>query len=335
LTGLERVRSLLDQRRPDCTPVIPFIGSHSVRFVDRPLPDAFADGALQARAQIAAVAAYAPDGIFPFMDLTVEPEALGARVEPVGALGIPAQLSAPCRTPQACIDACLAHLSASRLDAFVEAVRLMRESLRESVLVGAYVTGPFTLASELLGLARLARMLRRDPTAVSQVVAACAQFGRTLVARYERAHCVVVLEPCASASIASPADVADCIVPHIEGLLQTIRACSQWSVLHVCGNATPVIEALGALNADVLSVDWQVDLSVAADVLGPGRCLMGNVDTVDVLRSSGPAQVRQVAAQCIRSVPVCNPFILSTGCEVPLDTPPDNIHALIQAGDLP
>jgi uroporphyrinogen-III decarboxylase len=60
--------------------------------------------------------------------------------------------------------------------------------------------------------------------------------------------------------------------------------------------------------------------------MGPDQILLGNVNPVTVLRNSNQEQVASVIAECHRDAGAR--FIVGAGCEVPRDTPVDNLRAL-------
>jgi uroporphyrinogen-III decarboxylase len=60
--------------------------------------------------------------------------------------------------------------------------------------------------------------------------------------------------------------------------------------------------------------------------MGPQALLLGNLNPVSVLRNGDPALVTAEIAECHRQA---GPqFIVGAGCEVPRDTPPENLRAL-------
>ena len=77
----ERVISAIEGGELEAPPVLPLIGAHSAVLANRDPREAFKDGRLMAELQMRAVEFYQPDGIFHYMDLTLEAEALGAEIE--------------------------------------------------------------------------------------------------------------------------------------------------------------------------------------------------------------------------------------------------------------
>ena len=62
--------------------------------------------------------------------------------------------------------------------------------------------------------------------------------------------------------------------------------------------------------------------------MGSDQILLGNVNPVLVLRNGKPEGVRQAVSACHREAGAR--FIVGAGCEVPRDTPLENLRALCE-----
>lgn len=87
---------------------------------------------------------------------------------------------------------------------------------------------------------------------------------------------------------------------------------------------TSALEDMAATGAHILELNHKVSLREAGQRLGPGVCLMGNLDPVECLWRGTPSQVSAAASGQ-------GAFILGSGCEVPVAAPPENLRAMIQA----
>ena len=83
-------------------------------------------------------------------------------------------------------------------------------------------------------------------------------------------------------------------------------------------NGKAAEKRLGSL--DVLS------LAEAREKMGPKQVLLGNLNPVTVLRDGTPEFVTAAIMECHRQAG--SRFIVGAGCEVPRDTPPENLRAL-------
>jgi uroporphyrinogen-III decarboxylase len=74
-----------------------------------------------------------------------------------------------------------------------------------------------------------------------------------------------------------------------------------------------------------------VPLDEARSQMGPRQILLGNLNPVSILRDGTPEMVREAVAQCHQQA---GPrYIVGAGCEVPRDTPKENLRALCQYAD--
>lgn len=109
------------------------------------------------------------------------------------------------------------------------------------------------------------------------------------------------------------------------------REHNAYSILHICGNTTGILDRMAETGADILEIDHKVDLGEAADIVGDRACLMGNLDPTTVLLQGSPELVMQKSKECIEKTRGKSRFILGSGCEVPVKTPVENIKAMTQA----
>jgi uroporphyrinogen decarboxylase len=77
--------------------------------------------------------------------------------------------------------------------------------------------------------------------------------------------------------------------------------------------------------ADIIDIDWMVDIQKAAQVFGNRAALCGNFDPVSVMLQGTPDQVRQSVRDCCQ---LGGPRYFSmAGCEIPDGTPHANLLA--------
>jgi uroporphyrinogen-III decarboxylase len=95
----------------------------------------------------------------------------------------------------------------------------------------------------------------------------------------------------------------------------------------MCGPTDHLLPVMPGLPADVFELDFPRDLAGARSILGPDRVILGNVSTVKEMLKGTPDDVYAAAAECHR---ISGPrHIVGTGCEVPPETPPENLRALV------
>lgn len=119
-------------------------------------------------------------------------------------------------------------------------------------------------------------------------------------------------------------------LPFIREVTYAIHKCGASPVLHICGDTTHLITGMPRSGAEGLSLDSPVDLPFVADSVPTDLVLMGNIAPVKVMLEKGPEAVKAETFRLSRAMRSRKNFILDTGCDLSLDTPHENIDALIE-----
>ncbi len=329
MTGLERVLAAAQFQPVDRVPFAPLMGAHALALARVSHKQASRHARSQAHALLRAVELYRPDAVFTVMDLSAEPEALGAGVEM--AQGQAPVIVRHLTRDQLETDEVERRILTGRVPVFVETVALLRQEFGDSLLVGALMCGPLTAASNAVGIESLSRMLRRERELLTHVLGRLANACLSLQRHYAAAgaHAVVLLEPVATTAILGPADLEALLLPHLQRVTRAARDEGLLSVLHVCGDCRASVPLLAEAGAQVLSLDSEVDLPEAGETVGGKAALMGNLDVKHLLPSASAGEVSRAARDLISRMG--DGFVLSTGCELPASTPTANVAALVAA----
>jgi uroporphyrinogen decarboxylase len=141
----------------------------------------------------------------------------------------------------------------------------------------------------------------------------------------------VIVDPVASGSVISRRSFETFVLPGMKRLMGHIKSLGMPAVLHICGRCETIIDLMADSGAQVLSVDV-IDLSTARRLVGERVCLMGNVPPAEVLLGGTAESVDASAKACITACgDSAGGFILASGCEVPIEAPPENVLALMES----
>jgi len=104
--------------------------------------------------------------------------------------------------------------------------------------------------------------------------------------------------------------------------------------LHICGNAMPMLADMASCGADVLELDHQVELGQACRIVEPEAAIWGNLDPVGVLARGTVDDVQRATKRVLETIATAGRrrFVLSSGCTLAMETPAENLHALIRGG---
>lgn len=287
---------------------------------------AASDPKVLAEALHAAWREYRYDMVMVFVDTVVEAEAMGCRVERPDDdnafyVGPPARPARPADPEQD-----------GRMPVVLEATSRLVEWTRGAVPVLTSLKGPFSLAAFLGGFESFLEHVLTEPEEARALLRVALENQRGFAEAAVRHGGVPFIgDPVASGNLISPGVFREFAAPYLADLVRFIHLTGCWAGLHVCGKTGSLLDQLAGTGADVLSLD-EVDFGAARRQLGPDIVLMGNVPT-GLMLDGRPEEIAAVAREC-REKAGLN-LVLSTACDVPRDTPPENVKALVAAAREP
>jgi len=277
---------------------------------------------------------FQPDIIFPLMDLSVEANALGRHT-----------VFPKHDTPTVVKD----HFDGAELESqkqinitydtrllgYVETIRLLCLNFSEKIMKGAYVIGPYSLASLIMGadIAALAAIMEPD-----KLLELC-EFTVERIQEYIRlltgagAQVICVLEP--SAVMLGPDEFQKFSSDFVRHIVNSYTYTDVAIIYHTCGNTMHLIEKMIDSQVDAISLDSPkvgVSLPEVAKKIKNDTILMGNIDPAGTILNGGPDEVTKEVSELLQSMDSCQNYILSTGCDLPQEVPFENIHAFIETG---
>ncbi len=225
------------------------------------------------------------------------------------------------------------HRPGSRMANRLAAVRLLRRESGGEFAVEGWIEGPCAEAADLRGINTLMMDFYDDPDFVRHLV--------DFIVGLELAYATAQIEAGAdyigigdaAASLVSRDLYAEFIRPGEKRLIDGIHSLGARVRLHICGNVTHLLADLAGLGADLIDVDYPVDLAAARAAVGPGQVLAGNLHPVQVVKLGTPAAITAGLAGCERAAAPA--WAIGAGCEIPRGTPPENFLALTRYGGRP
>ena len=282
-------------------------------------------------------ARFKPDAIWLSADTWVSAEAMGARVgaatdhQPSGGMGEPLIRSAADidRIPAPDVG------SQGRYPLMLEALsRVVGELGTEVFIVACFDQYPFSLAAALMGINEIMLKIHDDPAFLEALLPRCAEYALAYGRALSDAGADLLSGGDSPAGLIGPAAYRESALPFEQSLTAGLKAATGKPVsLHICGDSTPILADMARSGADALEIDYKVDLARACRIVGPDVALWGNIDPVSVLAQGNVAQVQEAARQALEVVKTARHrrFVLSSGCTLAVETPHDNLDALLAA----
>ncbi len=332
MNSVQRLSAAIAFEPVDRVPVVAQVFGHAAHFCGVPLGEYLRDGATLAKCQIKAVQHYGYDAVFALMDVNVETEAMGSVLDHCGddyftireyAL-TPAddftRLSLP--NPH----------RAGRMPELLNAAKVLRREVGDEVLVVGHVSGPLTLASQLLGIEQALYLAADSPGRFEQLL----DFTTELSATYGDAqiqagvHLPVVFDPVASPAVVPPQYFREIELPRLEtlfGRLKRSGAVANW--LHIAGPAAPILPYYPLAGVELANFDYYVSAEEVGSLL-PRTCVSGNIKPM-AFESETPEVIADLSSDLNGRLAERGGFVLSSGCEIPPRAKTECIEAMVDA----
>lgn len=225
---------------------------------------------------------------------------------------------------------------AGTLPEMLKATRLLNQELGQHVcLLVEADQGPFSLAAQIVGTQEFLMALL-EPSKEA-LVHQLLEYAYEQVLRYGRAlieagaHLTMMGESISGPDVCSPAVYRRFAQPYQKRLIETLRAEGKEMGIHICGNATKIIEPMVATGSIFLQVDYKIKHEVCKGAAHGKTTLIGTVDPSGVIALGTPEKVLTAARHDLEILAPNGGFILSPGCVLPHTTPDDNVMALVEA----
>ncbi|WP_027715433.1 uroporphyrinogen decarboxylase family protein [Desulfuromonas sp. TF] len=332
-TSLERVLCYLQGVKPQRIACFPLILNHAARAIDVPVAQCIQNAELFGQAHVAAYRRYGNDLITFLSTTSTLAEAMGQKMNFIEEDA--PQLAEPLL--QQLDDLKRVHIPDfsrdGRLTIYLQATEYAVAEVGKEVCVSTVFAGPFTTAAALRGADVFVKDLYKNKEWVHELLELCCQAGLKFIDEIlKRNSLPIVVEPIGSGSLVGPRMFKEFVAPYLKRLADHIHASGGGlpAVLHICGKTKPNWGPMRDADWDIWSLDG-VDMAEAKAFAGDRVTLVGNLVPANLLKNT-PEQIDAEAKLiCEKAMGSPRGFILGSGCEVPINTPPENVDALINA----
>ena len=341
--GKELLLAALRHEPLPAVPWVPFAGVHAGKLKGYTAAEVLQDGSKLLASLLAANELYDPDGQPVIFDLQVEAELLGcdlvwaAKAPPaVATHPLATHLTIPDRLPGP---------DEGRLPMILDVMRAMKRAVGHKTALYGLVCGPFTLASHLRGTEIFMDMFDH-PDELKELLAYTSSVAMRIANYYITAgmDIIAIVDPLVSQI--SPRHFRNFLLEPFRDIFAWLHVQGVFSSFFVCGDATKNLEVMCQTAPDCISIDENIDLLAAAQITGRYNVtLAGNIPLTTRMLLGTPQDNMKFVLDLLDAVHVHNEkgeqeggiqpqfrnFILSPGCDMPYDTPPENVLGVLQA----
>ncbi|HZF41109.1 MAG TPA: uroporphyrinogen decarboxylase, partial [Blastocatellia bacterium] len=229
------------------------------------------------------------DAVIMFSDILVPVEAMGMKLDIVESKG--PVLEDPIRS-EAQVEKLIIPDPVETMPFVMETIRLLRKRLEHEAPLIGFAGAPFTLASYMVegggtrNYAEIKRMMYREPMTIHRLLDKLADTIILYINAQIEAGAQVVQLFDTWAGELSAADYEEFALPYERKVFERIHrgpsGLTVPAILYVNG-CSHILEKMAESGANVLSVDWRIDLAEARRRAGDKVALQGNLDPCELL----------------------------------------------------
>ena len=218
----------------------------------------------------------------------------------------------------------------------IEAVRELKKSIgRHAVIFGSVDQGPFSLATQIVGLEKMLLALATGEVndLVHDLLEFCTRFtfayGLELAAA--GADVVRMGDSISGTDLISPAMYRLFALPYQRMLADKFKRAGVVFDFHICGKATPILHDMVSAGAAFLEIDEKTDMTVARGAVSQ-KCGIAGAISPRLLRFGAASEVEITTRLLLQEWMPQGGLLLGPGCSLVADTPEENLRAMIRCG---
>ena len=328
MNSLQRLQNLFSGKPIDRVPNFDIFMTRAAHHIGMPLSKYYLDHRVLCEANLAVLRDFNLDIVQAISDPYREAADAGLDVE-FPADNLPLNTKPLIVEPK---DLCGIHFPKDsfgrRMTDRLEGIRAMRAEVGDEVPVMGWVEGALAEASDLRGMSNVMMELVKHPVWLRELLEKCVEVAIAFACAQIDAGAQIIGLGDAVASQISPRMYREFALPYEQRIFAAVRAKGGIPRLHICGNTTHLLKDMALSGAQIVDIDWMVNIRQAVETMN-GMLVCGNLDPVSVFLQGTPDQVRQgVFANATTGG---RRWISGGGCEIPDQTPAENLHAQSRA----
>lgn len=212
-----------------------------------------------------------------------------------------------------------------RIPVVSEAIRILKKEVGNEVAVGTFLLGPFLLAGQVMDLEGLLKQSFKKPEIVTKTLTLLSDLIISMARIYKEAGAdyITIREMGAGADVLNPKMFRSLVKSHLDRIMAEVDPPR---ILHICGNANPIVEDMANTKADAISVEAKTKASKAREILGKEALIFGNLDTYQILCLGSVEDVEKEVMRCILD----GVSAVWPGCDLWPEIPEKNMRAMVE-----
>lgn len=326
MNGYERYLGVLQGEQVDILPRLPILMAFAAKFIGSNYAAFASDYRVLVEANKRCIEHFDFDQVSAISDPYRETQGFGAQIQYL-ADAVPRCLAPPLMEhPDLALLKKPEPYSSERMLDRVEAVRAFKQYCYHRYSILGWIEGPAAEAADLRGVTNFLMDLVLKEDFACALMDTCVEVGIAFaLAQIEAGADTIGIGDAIASQVSAPT-YRRLIFPREQQVVDAIHDAGGLVRLHICGNITHLLPIIANLGADLVDLDWAVNVAAARRILGDKIVLTGNLDPVNAVMKSSPDKISSDIAAIYQQVG--NPYMVGAGCEIPAATPYANLKAL-------
>jgi uroporphyrinogen decarboxylase len=265
------------------------------------------------------------------MDLSVEAELFGSKIRYLDN-EIPTVSERLINTLTKIQNLRIPKIGEGRSIEYLKAAKLSAMNSKDRPSFGGII-GPFSLAGRLFDITEIMTAILTEPDRIHELLKICTEFLKVYAKSFRDAgsNGVVIAEP--AAGLLSPELCDEFSSIYVKQIVDCVQDENFLVMLHNCGHTTNLVKSMHSTGCMALHFGNAVDMRDILPQVKEDILVLGNLDPVGVFKIATPETVFTETINLLEETKDYNNFIISSGCDIPPNTPLDNIDSFFKAID--
>lgn len=272
------------------------------------------------------------DAAILFSDILIPVEAMGMHLEFSDKKG--PILGEPVRNKSG-VDKLIIPDTEDSMPFVLETIRILRRELSNRVPLIGFSGAPFTLATYIIeggsskNFINTKKMMYQNPGLFSALFDKITSTVIDYLSAQIRAGAQAVQLFDSWAGILSPFDYENVIFPYVKSAIKALKKSHDVPVIYFVNDCAGVLDIAKKSGADVIGIDWRVDMGRAVKGLGKKVSVQGNLDPLVLF---GPKEhIEERVQDILNKAESARGHIFNLGHGILPETPVENAVAMVEA----
>ena len=217
-----------------------------------------------------------------------------------------------------------------RMPFFLEGLKGLRREAGNRVCIAGRIAAPFTAVTLLLGIEPVIFLMLENPILLEKFMDYVSECNTVWAqAQLEAGADILWLGDCvATSKFISAHDYMKFAAEAADRDSKMVRKLGGIVFYHGSETSIPHLKAMADLSFDAINIGETADSGEVKKAIGKQKCIMGNLDTINVLQNGTMEHVEHEVSKLLEAAMPGGGYIFCTGEGIPHNTKPENVRKM-------